>query len=262
MKRAILLATIWIGVCGMAQSQQMYLQEGLFWTEWDRLHEFPELNDGQPEYTYHSLWSETLDGERVLREYVSDSPETKGEGRHVIKVADQKVYLQSPLAENGWGLLYDFSVAPGEEIEVMLPYAVTADQKAAFLKLHCLSIVPAGDGRTQDSMEMIETKVLPWQDTYNKGYWMHGLGNTLGIFHSSAFNASGCMKGDRTMISATFNGMEIYHAPMAGIKDSGIDNDGVTRIYDLNGREIKNLAIPGLYIKVKEGQAIKVLIHP
>lgn len=272
-KLALLLAVLSLPLVAGAQG---YFKDGMRWESCLSAVMVPPV---EPAFETFMLDGDTLvGGVEALKMYVQNDYTPGRELVAVVRTEGDRVLFRNVAVTDGWRLMYDFGLQPGEGCYV---YNVSDSLTRTYVK--CVE-VREGVYDGLDAIDLEEYDAEPQSSgdgyLYSDGTWIRGVGSLFGVTWNNRFGVDGV---GGMLLEASLDGEVVYRREVSSVEPAfddrrmdvrvdgqevtvtGIDgddavslftSDGVlVRQFKKTGRDELRFAVPasGLYI-VKCGQ--------
>lgn len=244
-------------LCGLMPVQgENYLQNGLTWEQRVSGGAADPFFEGRTFHHFEEIGLEN--GEKALVHYEADTEGERGLPQDTIIVEGPKVYIFNRNLPENKGLIYDFSMNPGDVADIVFPFAKSLEES---ISIRCVSREMSEKFPNLEIMRMIEDRYADDESSYICGTWICGLGNTGLLVYCPSFNAISGGPG-YDLDNVRLNGDLIYRANGTNdVKEIATEKLPVDTVYyDMQGRRITTPQSKGVYIRVYGDTREKIMI--
>lgn len=157
---------------------------------------------------------------------------------------------------NEWVLMYDFSLEPGNSVQVWSPANISQNRECQGpYNVECLGkeTIETLAGPA-DALIVFEESFL---DRTRKIYWIKGIGSSLGVTNNCQFELDG---GSTRLIRASLDGTVLYEiSDPSSVQNIENDSEGKEKYYTLQGVPVSDPK--GMVIRVRDGKAVKTIVR-
>lgn len=207
-KCALFLAILSLPLVAGAQD---YFKDGMEWVQC-----VSGMHEPNPVTVVETV---TLDGDTVvdgmdaLKMWVTNDKTQVRELVAVVRTEGDRVLFRNGAVTDGWRLMYDFGLQPGEGCYV---YNVSDNLTRTYVK--CVEVRQGACGGL-DAMELEEYDAEPQSRgdgrLHSTGTWIRGLGSTRGVTWNNRFGVDGA---GGMLLEASCGGEVVYHREVSSVE--------------------------------------------
>ena len=225
----ILMAIVCSGIAMAQDGYRPFVEEGKTWHMYHEVDNFPEYN-----YDFDFIiQGDTLIGGTEAKKVYGINEGNGGVTvyKMALREADRKVFFIPPGSEQQY-VLYDFNGRAGDEVTIAKEIKENPDNIA--MKIIADQTIRIHDIDRRAYLVMrAEDEVIDWSCC---GWWIEGIGSTLGPFNAWRFGYTGMFNG---MVDCEVNGQIVYEGvDWMHLDDEywkgDMNSDGIFDIDDVN----------------------------